>query len=417
MNKKRKKHLSWKNRLINQFRVYNRFIRFVIQHFIQDDCTYIASALAFTSILAIVPLMSVGLVIFSSFPIAQNMAEPVQNFIFEHFVPTTSKVIQEYLLQFTSQVSKLSIWGIVFLIGTALLVMYTIERAMNKIWRVGASRHGVSAFLLYWAILSLTPVMLGLSLAASSYLFSMPLLMDHSVPSIFLHYFPFILSLIGFLFLYVVVPNCPVKIKHAFWGSLFAAVLFEAAKQAFAYYLIRYNTYELLYGAFASIPIFFIWIYWVWLITLLGAEISYALSVHHQRRSGKSLDGFSHALLWLHQLWLAQQHGKGLSFNELIDASTQAFAVDVDEMINALIYNELIHATADGQYMLSRDLSHISLYSLTQILPYRLPIHLILEHSKSSIGKQWDDALKKNDDELQKSLEISLEELFIQSNK
>ena len=404
--------MNWKDRLLNKFYAADRFVRFVIQHFIQDDCTYIASALAFTSLLAIVPLMSVGFAIFSSFPVFQDLATPVQNFIFDNFVPATGKAVQTYLQQFASQVSKLSVLGTVFLVVTSLLVMFTIEQAMNKIWRVGSSRHGVPAFLLYWAILSLTPVMLGLSLVASSYLFSIPFLIDHQAPSFMLHWAPFLLSLLGFCFLYVIVPNCPVKIRHAFFGALFAAVLFETAKQAFAYYLTHFNTYELLYGAFATVPIFFIWIYWLWLITLLGAEISYALSVHHQRRAGKSLDGFSHALLWLHQLWTARQNGKSVSFNDLVDASSQPFAVDVDEMINALIHQELIHATADGNYMLSRDLNQITLYTLTQLLPYRLPTHLELQYSKSSLAEQWRAAFKKNDVELQKSLNISLEDLF-----
>lgn len=183
--------MNWKEKVKTKFYSCDRFVRFVIQHFIQDDCTYIASALAFTSLLAVVPLMSVGLAIFSSFPVFQGLAEPVQNFIFDNFVPATGKIVQSYLQQFTSQVSKLSIWGVVFLIFTALLVMFTIERAMNKIWRVSSSRHGVSAFLLYWAIISLAPVLLGLSLAASSYLFSMPILADHRAPYTILHYSPF----------------------------------------------------------------------------------------------------------------------------------------------------------------------------------------------------------------------------------
>jgi membrane protein len=404
--------MNWKARLTYHFYACDRFVRFVIQHFIKDDCAYIASALAFTTILAVVPLMSVGLSVFSTFPIFQNLADPVQNFIFDNFVPASGKIVQTHLQQFASQVSKLSVWGVAFLIITALLVMFTIERAMNKIWRVSSSRHGVPAFLIYWAIISLAPVILGLSLAASSYLISMPMLVAHQPPSILLHSSPAFLSLIGFTFLYVVVPNCPVKIHHAFWGALVATILFESAKQAFAYYLIRYNTYELLYGAFATVPIFFIWVYWVWIITLLGAEVSYAFSVHHQRRDGKSLDGFSHALLWLHQLWLAQQTGKGLTFNELVDASKQPFAVDVDEMINSLIYNELIHATADGHYMLSRDLGQITLYDLTQLLPYRLPTHMELNYAKSSLAQQWELAFRKNDEDLQKSLNINLEQLF-----
>lgn len=404
--------MNWKDRLTDRFYACDRFVRFVLQHFIQDECAYIASALAFASLLAVVPLMSVGFTVFSSFPVFHGLADPVQNFIFDNFVPSTGKIVQGYLQQFSSQITKLSIFGIIFLMCTALLVMLTIERAMNKIWRVASSRHGSAAFLLYWAILSLAPILLGLSLAASSYLFSIPLLADHPAPSFLLHCAPFIFSLIGFTFLYVIVPNCPVKIRHAFSGGLIAAILFETAKKGFAYFLSNFNAYELLYGAFAAIPLFFIWIYWVWIITLLGAEISYAFSVHHQRRNGTPLNGFSHALLWLHELWIARQNGKGLTFNELVDAYNQPFAVDVDEMLNVLINKELIHVTADEHYMLSRDLGEISLYTLTQLLPYRLPTHGELHYSKSSIAEHWEALFEKHDEALQKTLNISLEELF-----
>jgi membrane protein len=404
--------MNWKSRIHLRYVKIIRFIRFVIQHFIQDDCTYIASALAFTSILAIVPLMSVGLAVFSSFPVFQGLADPVQNFIFDNFVPATGKMVQSYLQQFTSQVTKLSISGIIFLTITAVLVLFTIERALNKIWRVSSARHGVPAFLLYWAILSLAPIILGLSLAASSYMLSIPFLKDHDPASYLLHWSPFFLSLLGFTFLYIIVPNCPVKIRHALGGGLFAAFCFEIAKKAFAYYLSRYNTYELLYGAFATIPIFFIWVYWVWIITLLGAEISYALSVHHQRRGGHPLDGFSHALLWLHQLWLAQQQGKGLTFNQLVEANSQSFVVTPEEMIDELIRAGLIHATTDGQYMLSRDLGQLTLYHLTQFLPYHLPTNLDLNYAKSSITDRWLSAFKRNDEQLQKSLNIQLQDLF-----
>lgn len=404
--------LNWPAQIKTRFSDCNRFIRFVLKHFIQDDCTYIASALAFTSLLSVVPLMSVGLAIFSTFPAFEGFAEPLQNFIFDNFVPTTGKILQSYLQLFTSQVSKLSVWGFLFLIVTALLMLFTIEQAMNKIWRVNNGRYGVPAFLLYWSILSLAPLLIGLSIAVSSYLFSTQLLFDSNALSRIIHYSPFFLSLMGFVFLYTIVPNCRVKIRHALGGGFVAALLFETAKQGFAYYLARFDTYELVYGAFAIIPIFFIWVYWVWIITLLGAEISYAFSVHHQRRSGDSLDGFSHALLWLYELWLAQQKGKGLSLNELIDASTQPFAVDADEMICDLIRQELIHSTAEDSYMLSRDLNQISLYDLSQILPYRLPNYQELKYPYSAPAERWDKKLKQGSAQLQQSLDVSLEALF-----
>lgn len=407
--------MDWKEKIANKFYEAERFIRFVAHHFIDDDCTYRASALAFASLLAVVPLMSVGLAILSSFPVFQGLAQPAQDFIFDNFVPATGKVVQNYLQQFATQVSKLSVWGVVFLFVTAILVMVTIEGTMNKIWRVSSPRKGVAAFLLYWAILSLAPLLLGLSLAISSYVISIPLIKDHHAPLILLNAIPFVISLTGFTFLYVIVPNCTVKFRDGLWGGVVAALLFESAKQGFAYYLTRYNTYQLLYGAFATVPIFFIWVYWVWIITLLGAEISYALAVHHQRRTGKAIDGFSHALLWLHQLWHAQRKGKSVPFNLLVNASTHPFAIDVDDMIKLLTRLELIHTTAAGSFMLSRDLSQLSLYSLSQLLPYRLPTPTEVELIKSVHTNHWQSIFKKNDEELQKFLAIDLNNFFSQS--
>jgi len=402
--------MTLKQKLVERLREGTRFIYFVINHFIEDDCPYRASALAFTTLLAIVPLMSVGFAILSSFPVFHDLSTPTQNFIFDNFVPATGKAIQNYLQLFATQVAKLSILGVIVLFVSALLVMYTIERSMNKIWRVSSPRQGVSAFLLYWTILSLTPILLGLSLAASSYFFSMPFFKNYETPSLLLRYIPFLLSFIGFTFLYVVVPNCPVRLTHGLYGAFIATLLFESAKQAFAFYLTQYNTYQLLYGAFATIPIFFLWIYWVWLITLLGAEISYALSVHHQRRQGRALDGFSHALLWLYQLWIAQLAGEGITLEKLINASDQPFAVDIGVMLKQLAEVQLIQTTRNGHFILSRDLTHITLYELVELLPYRLPN--IIEISELPIAHRWHDQIRDADSHLQQTLKINLDELF-----
>ncbi|WP_131782731.1 YihY family inner membrane protein [Legionella gresilensis] len=402
--------MDWRKKANLYWDRLERFIRFVINHFIEDDCTYRASALAFTTLLAIVPLMTVGFSILSSFPVFHNFTGPVQDFIFENFVPATGKAIQNYIHDFSAQVSKLSIWGVAFLFVTAILVMVTIERAMNKIWRVSNARKGVAAFLLYWAILSLGPIFLGLSLAASSYLISIPFLKNQQTPSFIVSMLPFLLSLIGFTFLYVIVPNRPIQFWHGFIGGLFATILFESAKQAFAFYLSNYDTYQLLYGAFAIVPIFFVWVYWVWFITLLGAEVSYALSVHHKRRSGKPIDPFSHALLWLQLLWLKQKEGQGLCLDELIQASTQPYEIDSDHMITELQKINLVHTGIDGRYLLSRNLNEISLYWLSKHLPYNLPDQYDFEGSTTTLP--WEDIFKENDKLLQQSLSISLSELF-----
>ena len=254
------------------------FWKLVIHHFFHDDGPYRASALAFTSLLAVVPLMTVAFSAISSLPVIQNLNQPVQDFIFENFMPATGKIIQSYLSQFVTQVSKLSVWGVVFLVATALLMMITIEHSMNKIWRTHRARSGVDALLLYWAILSLAPIFLGLSITITSYLAALPF-QDHHAPLILVRTTSYLLSLIAFTAFYIIVPNCKVKFKDALIGGLVTTILFETAKQLFGLYLSKFHYYELLYGAFAIIPVFFVWVYWVWVIILLGAEVSYVLSL------------------------------------------------------------------------------------------------------------------------------------------
>ena len=403
--------MDLRQKLTEKLQESKRFVGFVVRHFIEDDCPYRASALAFSTLLAIVPMIAVGFAILSTFPAFQNLVVPIQDFIFANFVPSTGQIIQNYLQLIATQASKLSSIGVLFLFIVALLVMYTIEQAMNKIWRIHSSRHGLSAFLLYWAIISLAPFLLGISIVVSSYFLSLPFLANHDIPALF-SALPFLFSLAGFTFLYVVVPNGPVRFLHGFYGGIIAATLFESAKSAFAYYLSNYHIYQLLYGAFATVPIFMVWIYWVWFITLLGAEISYALSVHHLRRTGIPLDGFSHVLLWLYQLSLAQLEGHELTIDELIDASKHAYAVNIDDMLRLLITLKLIKVTSNGHYVLSRDLNHVTLYELTQILPYPLPNAAQRQHNKDMIALEWQKQIQLADEQLKETLMISLGQLF-----
>lgn len=414
---KNKGHITLRVQSSTQQRFYKvkQFISLVINNFFNDDCPYRASALAFTTLLALIPLMTVGFIILSAFPVFQTFSRPIQTFIFENFVPTTGKLIHDYLIQFMTQVPRLSILGITFLFITAILLMVTIEHAMNKIWRVDNSRKGVAAFLLYWAILSLGPVFLGLSLAASSYFLSIIFFNSAIVPTALTKIVPGFFSFTGFTLLFFVVPNCKVHLKDALLGGLVATLLFESAKQAFGLYLSYYNTYELLYGAFAAIPIFFIWVYWLWIITLLGAEVSYASSVYHRYHNGQPIDGFSHALLWLNELWLTQKEGKGLLFNELLSTSNQPFIVDNTTILNELKRINIIDRNEEGQLLLSRDLNETSLHWLSQQLSFSLPVSSDL--NQSGLHEVWQTILTRKEKALEQILSISLAELFEEANR
>lgn len=274
---KRNAQPSWHYKL-------KQFSLLVVKKFFQDDCLYRASALTFTTLLAIIPLMYVILSLLSFSSLTESFVKPMESFILKNFIPATGYVLDTYLKAFAEQAKVLPRMDLVFLLVTVFFMMLTIEYALNAIWRAPNARENWKAFILYFAIIAFAPLLFGLSLMISSFIFSLPLF--HEVPIIlpfFVHSLPFFFSLLGFTFLYVVVPNCPVKFSEGLVGGLFAAISFELAKKGFVFYLSQFHGYDRLYGAFAVIPIFFMWVYFVWLITLLGAEISYAYGkVRHE---------------------------------------------------------------------------------------------------------------------------------------
>jgi membrane protein len=350
---------------------------FIIYRFFADDCMYRASALTFTTLLALAPLMAVSFAILAAFPVYSEFAEPLQTFIFSNFVPATGEIIQYYLTQFATQASRLSWVGIGALLVTSVMVMFTIERALNVIWRVPVRRKGVGTFLLYWGILSLTPLLMGVGFATTSYVVSLSWFGGGIefgwLKTLLTTSMPFLLSWLTFTLLFIAVPNCKVKIWHGLVGALVTALLFEIAKWGFSFYWLQFNNYQLLYGAFAAIPLFFLWVYWVWLMVLVGAELTHALSASYDRRRGKKVGGFIHTLLWLKQLWIAQQSGKSLASHELIAHDEVNYQEAPEELLAALFKADLIQTTDMGSFILSRDLSSMSLLELYDLLPWKLP--------------------------------------------
>lgn len=248
------------------------FIKHLFERFIENNNAGRAASLAYTSLLSLVPLATVSLSIFSFFPTYRHYSIRIQDFIFSNFIPSSGNTIKNYIQTFVGHTTNLSIIGSLFLIITAVLMIFNMEIAFNTIWRVQQHRKRIYGFLLYWAVLLLSPILL------SAILIIMPYL--HLISS----FLPFISSIIIFTFFYQTIPNCHVPFKNSLIAGVIAALLFEGAKIGFALYLYYFPSYNLYYGALAIIPIFLTWLYIVWVIILFGAEISYALT-HSSRRS------------------------------------------------------------------------------------------------------------------------------------
>lgn len=236
-----------------------------------------AAALAYATLLALVPLVTVAFSALSMFPVFGDWATSLETFVYKNFVPAAGDVIQDHLQRFTEHTGRLTAIGLIFLVVTALLLLFTIEETFNEIWHVKESRSITQRVLSYWAVLTLGPLLVGASLSLSSYLLSLTLMSDQAVlaqaQSYLLSALPFVFVGLAFVLMYMVVPNCEVRLMHAVIGGIVAAMLFELSKRAFAWFVLNFTSYQVIYGALATIPIFLIWIYISWLVVLIGATV------------------------------------------------------------------------------------------------------------------------------------------------
>jgi len=245
----------------------------------KEHYTYHASALAFVTLLTIVPLLTVVLSIISIFPIFAKYVGLAQSYIMLNFIPTSSGVIQHYLESFIRQATTMSKMGILILFITTTLQIVTIENAINHIWQGSDKRKRYFSWLVYWLMLLIAPIFIGLSIVISSYLFSISWFSKAvtylAIKSLLISAVPIVINTVMFSLFYAAIPSVRVKWRDAFFGGLIAAILFEMSKIGFAFYIIKFPSYALIYGALATVPIFLIWIYLVWLIVLYGALITH----------------------------------------------------------------------------------------------------------------------------------------------
>jgi membrane protein len=248
---------------------------------IDDQITVNAGYLAYVTLLSIVPLVAVGVAIFSAFPGFESTLVTIENFLFTNLVPTSSDVIKEHISAFAGNANKMTAVGVGFLAAVSLLLIRNVDATLNRIWRIKKKRPMMISFAVYWMVLSLGPVLLGASIGVTSYIVSLVSFADQGIPGFsgfLLKLLPYIISMIGFIMLYTLVPNTRVPFKAAIPGALFAAMLFELTKKGFALYISHFPSYEVIYGALATIPILFVWVYLSWIVVLLGAEFTVCIS-------------------------------------------------------------------------------------------------------------------------------------------
>ena len=391
---------------------------YVFSRYSSDRISENAAALTYMSLFALVPLLTVLYTMASAIPAFQGLEERMQAFLFDHLLPETSLEIQNYLSDFSRQAKNLTGPGIVFLVVTAVLMLRNIEKAFNLIWRARENRSAVSSFLLYWAVLSLAPVTIGMGLAISTYVTSFASTLGAydviGIRAFLLRMAPVLLTTAGFTLLYVAVPNCRVPFKHTVIGGLAAALAFHFARSAFTKLVVG-SSYTFIYGAFAAVPLFLLWIYLSWNIVLMGGILVHSLSAY-QSAEQASRPTVLKALDVLYLFWQRQQSGKAVREIEMLNGQHAVLSgLDSEtwrELRDVFINERVITQDERGHYLLSRDLHTVRFWQLKEWVNDEQP----LDREDISARLSWQEEayrlLRQQRLQQRELLDIDLVELF-----
>lgn len=347
-------------------RSFADFVHRLVERFAGDHCDQAAASLTFTTLLALVPLFTIAFALFTAFPVFEEWSDAFKIFLLTSLVPEVSgKVITVYMQQFADNAGRLTAIGLVFLVVTALVLMLTIERVFNVIWRVHRPRPLLQRLVIYWAVLTIGPLLIGASLSITSWLLTRSLEWVPGSAHVgrgLLGGLPFLLTVIAFGLLYQLIPNRHVAPLDAWLGGLAAAGVFELMKYGFGLYVAYFPTYALVYGAFATIPIFLLWIYLSWMVVLCGAV---AVAVLPDWRSGVPhgdvVPGrrFERAVRVLQRLDEARAQGANPSASRL--AALAGMSQDEAEaMLERMQAAGWVRRIERGAWVLVRDLAVIS---------------------------------------------------------
>jgi len=301
-----------------------RFAGALVHRFIDDHGVQTAGSLTFTTLLSLVPLLTVALSLSTAFPVFHDGSKALEAYVVENFLPEASgvKAIAGQITEFTAKAGQLTAIGLVFLVVTAIMLMLTMDESMNRVFRVQRPRPLAQKVLMYWGVLTLGPVLIGMSLSLTTFLVgaSLGVLRLGAFAQDVLRLVPFLFTWAALTMIYLVVPNRRIALWHALVGAFCAGIAFELTKRGFALYVAKFPTYTLIYGAFATLPIFLLWLYLSWLVVLAGATITAMLpafgaeDIERSRPPGRDMDD---ALAVLTGLAQAQLSGETVPLTRL----------------------------------------------------------------------------------------------------
>jgi membrane protein len=345
------------------------FLRYTARRFGENGCTRIAAGLSYVTLLSLVPLFAIGLSMLAAFPAFTEARQQLKDLVLDFIPPESAERATEQFTLFLENAENLTVPGVLALGVTVILLLHNINGAFNAIWRVSEPRPLAIRLLVYWALLTLGPLLLGTSLSLSSYAYAVVQDSDLAIFGSGLveasRLIAVTLAAVGFALLFFIVPNRPVRPLHALAGGMVAALLLEGLKFGFSLYISQFDSYQVLYGALASVPIFLVWTYLAWTVVLVGAEVAASLpewrSIDRRGLIAQSAsERLALALAILHQLRSASRRGEGLRQGRLY-RSFRVSPTEMDHTLNLLRRNGYVARTLGGRVVLLRDLASVTL--------------------------------------------------------
>ena len=394
------------------------FAVLMLRQYQAKACQKSAASLTYMTLFATVPMMTVTYSMFSIIPAFQDLGDDLQALLFNHFLPNSEQELVNYLKDFSVQARKMTVFGLAFLLVSAYLMLKNIEQNFNAIWGVAKGRRGISNFLLYWAILSLGPLLLGVALAMSTYLTSFRLLVGTYYSLGVLEWVfkltPWLLTWAAFTLLFAAVPNCKVSIRDAFIGGLATTLCFQALKAAFGW-IVSHSSFSLVYGAFAALPLFLLWVNMSWMVILGGAVFVHTIKSHQIGLRDRHYPDLFAGMLVLWQFQQAATKGGSLSERQLLNLGLSA--QQWQRIRASLLDNRIITLTQQGELVLCYDLSLLSLQGLANLLNVD---GYFPDDGQKIPQLPWGSSvlprLKSIDEFIQQQLDIPLATLFYSSD-
>ena len=277
--------MDWKSKLMSYINVLKNFSFFLLRRAQTDMIFRVASSLAYTSLIAIVPLFAIGLAIFSAFPVFDAIRGQMQEALFQNLTPEFGQEVSQYFAGIVKNSGQLTTMGVSGIAITAILMLSTIENSFNFIFKVNQPRRIATKVTLYWTVITLGPLLLGTAFSMRGYLYRLQQLMavDGQTSELFFSFLiPPLITVLLLTLVYVLVPNKKIGWLNALVGAVVAVIMFWFLRQGFALAVLKNATYKTLYGALATIPVFLIWMYLSWAVVIFGAVVTAALEEYQQ---------------------------------------------------------------------------------------------------------------------------------------